>query len=111
MYGLNRMVQMVCMARQSMGFLRGTFPGHLISQFGNIPWTACSLDFAVPDFFLRGCLKSNVYPTFPHTIQELKDSIMEGIGRNNGALLQQVTQIFRQRLWQCINVMEIIWNK
>jgi hypothetical protein len=89
-------------ARQSMTFLRGMFPSRLISWFGDIPWPASSLDLTAPDFFLWGCLKSKVYATCPHSIQELKDCITEGIGAINGALLQRVMQNFRQRLWQCI---------
>jgi hypothetical protein len=43
-------------ARKSMTFLRGMFPGHLISLFGDIPSFSHSLfpDFTAPDFFLWG---------------------------------------------------------
>jgi hypothetical protein len=58
-------------ARQSMTFLRGMFPGRLISLFGDIPWPARSPDLTDPDFFLWGYLKSKVYATRPHSIQEL----------------------------------------
>jgi hypothetical protein len=77
-------------------------PGCLISRYGNIPWLAHSPDLAAPDFFLWGNLKSKVYATRPHSIQELKDCIMVGIGTINGALLQRVMQNFRQQLRQCI---------
>jgi hypothetical protein len=76
------------MARQSMTFLRGMFPGRLISQFSNIHWPACSPDLTAPDVFLWGYLKSKVYATCPHSSQELKDHITEGTGTINGALLQ-----------------------
>jgi hypothetical protein len=53
-------------------------------------------------FFLRGYLKSEVHSNRPHSIQELKDCIIEGTGTINGALLLQVMQNLRERLWQCI---------
>jgi hypothetical protein len=63
-----------------MTFLRGVF--------GYIPWPARSPDMTAPDFFLWGYLKSNVCAIRPHSIQELKDCIMEETGTINGALLQ-----------------------
>jgi hypothetical protein len=78
------------MARQSMTFLRGMFTGCLISRFGDIPWPAHSPDLTAPDLFLWAYLKSKVYATSPHSIQELKDRITEGTGTINGALLQRV---------------------
>jgi hypothetical protein len=80
------------MARQSMNFLRGMFPGCLILQFGDIPWPAHSADLTAPDFSLWGYLKSKVCTTCPHSIQELKDRITEGIGTINDALLQRALQ-------------------
>jgi hypothetical protein len=93
---------MAHMARQRMTFLRGMFPGCLISQSGNIPWPARSSGMTAQDFFLWGYLKSKVYTTRPHSIQQLKDRITEGIGTINGTLLQRVMQNFRQRLQQHI---------
>jgi hypothetical protein len=40
-----------------------------------------------PRLFSVGYLKSEVYATRPHSIQELKDRITEGIGTTDGALL------------------------
>jgi hypothetical protein len=84
-------------ARQSTTFQMGMFPGRLILRFGDIPWPARSPDLTAPDFFMWRYLKSKVYATRPHSIEELKDHITEGIGTINGALLQRVMQKFRQR--------------
>jgi hypothetical protein len=55
-----------------------------------------------PDFFLWGYHKSKLYAARPHSIQELKDRITEGIGTINGALLQRLMQNFIQQLRQSI---------
>jgi hypothetical protein len=61
-----------------------------------------SPDLIEPDIFMWVCFKSEVYATHPHCIHESKEHITEGTGMINGTLLQQVTQNFRQWLWQYI---------
>jgi hypothetical protein len=76
MYGFNRLVQM---AKKSMTFIGEMAPGCLISQFIVIPSEPYFPDLRAPDLVLWGYLKSKVNATQPHSTQQLKDCITEGI--------------------------------
>jgi hypothetical protein len=56
----------------STQILRTLFTGRLISHFGQITWPTRLSDHAVPDYFLWGCIKSNIYATHPASIVDLK---------------------------------------
>ncbi|XP_011860063.1 PREDICTED: uncharacterized protein LOC105557424 [Vollenhovia emeryi] len=62
-------------ARATMDILKETFPGCLISRFGDMHWPARSPDLTVPDFFVWGFLKSRVYASKPQTLAALKENI------------------------------------
>jgi len=67
-------------ANDSMTIVRNTFPGHLISRFGDVPWPPRSPDLSTCDFFLGGgCLKSRVYAHKPRTLNDLKEAIRQEI--------------------------------
>jgi hypothetical protein len=88
-------------ARQSLTFPRGMFPGCLISWFGNIPCPPGSLSLTDTNFFLWGYFKLKVYATCPHSTQELKDCITEGIGTiNNYAEIQTAIMAMYQMSWR-----------
>ena len=55
-------------ARASMTAVRQTFPQHVISSFGDVPWPPRSPDLSACDFFLWGYLKSKEY-TFENLVQ------------------------------------------
>jgi hypothetical protein len=55
-----------------MTVVRELFPGHVISQRGDLPWPARSPDFSVCDYFLWGYLRVKVLMNRPCTVHELK---------------------------------------
>ena len=59
-------------AQISIRVLSTVFPGRLISRFEYITWPARSPDFAVPDYFFWGCVKSKVYESRPVNIDDVK---------------------------------------
>uniref|UniRef100_A0A1Y1JZD5 DUF4817 domain-containing protein n=1 Tax=Photinus pyralis TaxID=7054 RepID=A0A1Y1JZD5_PHOPY len=89
-------------ARRVMEFLRGRFPGRLISLRGDLDWPARSPDLAPCDFFLWGYLKSKVYNDRPRTIEDLKNNIRANIAEIPVEMLGRVHENFRKRLDQCI---------
>ncbi|PSN53790.1 hypothetical protein C0J52_06219 [Blattella germanica] len=89
-------------ARNSMAFLRTEFMS-VISRFGDIPWPPHSPDLSIPDFFLWGYLKQNVYTRRLRTLQELKEAIIEEVATIDRDLLQKVFGSFRKRLQECMD--------
>jgi hypothetical protein len=66
--------------RDSMSAVRNFFPNHVISRYGDIIWPARSPDLSACDFFLWGCLKSQVFKApAPHIFQELKHQIQQEV--------------------------------
>lgn len=86
----------------SMAVMRSLFPNRLISRFGDVSWPPRSPDLSTCDFFLWGLLKSCVYETEHHTLDELKEAIRQQITKINGDLLESVENDFHKRLKHCI---------
>ena len=59
-------------ARETIQLLHQSFPGRVISRFGDQNWPRRSCDLTPLDFFLWGFLKSMVYANKPTTTQALK---------------------------------------
>jgi len=74
------------------------FPQHIVSRFGDVPWSPCSPDLSACDFFLWGYLKSKVYVQKPRTVVDLKVSIREEIETVPQEMLVNVMQNFEERL-------------
>jgi hypothetical protein len=90
-------------ARDSMAAVRNLFPNHVISRYGDITWPARSPNFSACDFFLWGCLKSQVFKApAPHTVQELKHRIQQEVKRIPVETLQRVMSDVRKRLTECL---------
>ena len=85
---------------QSMNGLRQSFPGRLISRFGDIHWPARSPDLAATDFFLWGHLKRKVFVTRPQTLSRPKGSgrLREAVQNIPMDMLHLVMQAFVLRL-------------
>ncbi|CAD6992202.1 unnamed protein product [Ceratitis capitata] len=62
-------------ARVTIDLLRGEFGEHFISRSGPLNWPPRSRDIKPLDYFLWGCVKSNVYADKPAAIDVLEDSI------------------------------------
>jgi hypothetical protein len=103
-------------ARNSMAVVRGMFPQHAISRFGDSEWPPRSPDLSPCDFFLWGYLKEKVYAHRPHTIQELKDYIREEIQGIPVNMLRKVMDNVRQHAEMCVisngaHLSDIIFQK
>ena len=85
-----------------MTIARNMFPGHLISRFGDVPWSSRSPDLSTCDFFLWGYLKSRVYAHKPCTLNDLKVAIRQEICPIDRQLLDRVMDDFKKRLENCI---------
>jgi hypothetical protein len=59
-------------AQISVKVPRTVFPGKLISRFGDITWFVSSPDLAVQNYFLWGCVTSEVNETYPAKTDDLK---------------------------------------
>jgi hypothetical protein len=102
-------------AQNSMAVVRGMFPQHGISRFGDVEWPPRSPDLSACDFFLCFYLKK-VFAHQPFTLQELKDCIqveIQGIPVN---MLRKVMDIVRQRAEMCltsngVHLSDIIFKK
>jgi len=77
-------------------------PGHLISRFGDVPWSPRSPDLSTCDFFLWGYLKSHVYTHKPRTLNDLKEAIHQEIRPIDRQLLARVMDDFKKKLENCI---------
>jgi len=77
-----------------MGTVRNMFPGHLISRFGDVSWSPCSLDLSTCDFFLCRYLKSRVYTHKLRTLNDLKEAIRQEIRPIDRQLLARVMDDF-----------------
>jgi len=86
-----------------MTIVRNMFPGHLISRFGDVPWSLRSPDLSTCDFFLWGNLKSHVYTHKPHTTNDLKEAIRQEIRPIDRQLLAHVMDdLKKKKLENCI---------
>ena len=85
-------------ANESITIVRNMFPGHLISRFGDVPWTPRSPDLSTCDFFLWGYLKSRVYAHKPRTLNDLKEAIHQEIRPTDRQLLARVMDDFKKSL-------------
>jgi hypothetical protein len=78
----------------SYGKARHESPSRNVSRMPDFKIWKHSLASKIPrpdshtDFSLWGHLKSKVYVTCPRPIYKLKDCIIKGTGRNDGALLE-----------------------
>jgi len=62
-------------ARKKIQLLHETFPGRVISRFGDQNWPHRSCDLPPLDFYLWGFFKSKVYVNKLTTVRELQEEI------------------------------------
>jgi len=91
-------------SRRSFSLLREMFPGHVISLRGDIGWPPRSQDLTPCDFLLWGYLKAKVYEQRPVTLEPLKEAIRQEVAAITPQMTLKVTDNYRQRLYQCINI-------
>ncbi|XP_011882183.1 PREDICTED: uncharacterized protein LOC105569928 [Vollenhovia emeryi] len=90
-------------ARATMDILKETFPGRLISHFGDMHWPARSPDLTVPDFFLWGFLKSRVYANKPQALAALKENIRHEAANISPDVLKKAMENAIKRAQMVIN--------
>ncbi|KAK0166333.1 hypothetical protein PV328_004759 [Microctonus aethiopoides] len=88
-------------ARETIQLLHGSFPGRVISRFGDRNWPPRSCDLTPLDFFLWGFLKSKVYANKPTTIHALKEEIKRCIKDIQPHLCRTVIEDFNKRVRMC----------
>jgi hypothetical protein len=90
-------------ATASMAVVWEMFPGHVISQCGDLlPWPARSPDLRVCDYLLWGYLKEKVFINRPCTVHELKVAIEHEIAAIPPDMVRCSVNNFKTRLQECI---------
>lgn len=82
-------------------YLDEAFPQRWIGRRGPIEWPARSPDLNPLDFFLWGYLKSKVYVTKPHDLEDLKAKLRHEIRQITPQMLHNVKNGFYHRLGLC----------
>ena len=86
-----------------MAWLQERFGDHLISGGTDFPYPARSPDLTLPDFFLWGFLKDNVFrQPLPRDLPELRDKITNIINSVSIQTCHNVTKNLQQRLHLCL---------
>lgn len=89
-------------ARETLQLLHETFPGRVLSRFGDQNWPPRSCDLTPLDFFLWGYLKSQVYVNKPTTTRALKEEIQRCINEIQPHLCRTVMENFDKRVRMCM---------
>ena len=99
-----------------MEILRQTFPGRLISKFGDVEWPARSPDLSPLHYFLWGYLKEKVYHNKSTNITQLKGAIEEEIQSIGQEMVTRAMNNLRHREEICVrsggqHLKDIIFKK
>ena len=86
--------------------LNQTFPQRLFGRRGSIEWPSHSPDLTPMDFFFWGVVKNKVYERNPHTVDELKEYILEAFIEIDADqdLCRAVCHNVLERFEECCNV-------
>lgn len=98
------------LARHSLDIL---FPGQWIGRVGPYLWPPRSPDLNPLDLFLWGHLKTLVYETPVHDVEDLQDLIIDGCNviQATPQIFQRVRNSLRKRVETCVIVGAIISSK
>ena len=92
----------------SLRYLRGQFPGRVMSKRGGWPWAPRSPDLAVCDFFLWGYLKQKMWNVpindQPQNLRELREAIRRECGNLERQMIQRAFDGMVSRARHCIEV-------
>lgn len=97
------MGQLLILHVASMAVLRELSPGKLISQFGDVPWSARSPDLTWCYCWLWGYLKS-MFISKPRTIPKLKQCIRNEIADIPQVIIRKVTANMQKRWEACVDM-------
>lgn len=79
-------------------YLNNVFPNRWIGRRGAIEWPARSPDLSPLDYFAWGHIKENVYKTKPQCINDLRNRIVEEIGKVPRESILRAVSHFYNRL-------------
>jgi hypothetical protein len=82
-------------AWESLKCFSAMIPVHQILLLGGIAWPPNSPGLTAPDFFLRGCLKSEVYDCNLRTIMEIKEDINDKIKAISAVFFLKMIENFK----------------
>jgi hypothetical protein len=92
-------------ARVVRDWLTATFPNRWMGRGSpNMPWPPRSPDLSMCDFFLWGYIKSVVYRSRLHSIEELKVAITQAFQTVTPEMRQKAALDYRRRIQQCIKM-------
>lgn len=91
----------------TMQYLRGQFPGRVMSKRGDLPWPPRSPDLTVCDFFLWGYLKHRIW-NVPHdqqpkNLEQLRAAIVTECRNIDHQIIQRSFDTMVTRARRCIN--------
>ena len=90
-------------ARRVLNFLGATFPAKVISKKGEVLWPPRSRNLTVPDYWLWGHLKNEVYRRPVHSLGQLKRRIREAAGRVPHSMMKAAYDNLPYRLRACLH--------
>ena len=95
-------------SNQSMNYLRGKFPGKLISKRGDFPWPPRSPDLTILDFFFWGYIKHKIWNVprnqQPTNLNQLQAAIVRECRALQRAVIISAFPAMVRRCEMCINV-------
>ena len=94
-------------SNRSINYLRERFQGRLISRRGDILWPPRSPDLAVPDFFLWGYIKQEIWKVprnqQPASWRQLRAAITRECRNIPRNVIQNAFHAVIQKCQKCIN--------
>ena len=95
-------------SNRSINYLRGQFPGKVLSGRGDQDWPARSPDLTVCDFFLWGYLKHQIWSQDvaqqPINLRQLKAAIVAQCRNLNPVMIRDAFEGMANRARRCLNV-------
>ena len=88
-------------ANETIQLPHETFPGCVLSHFGDQNWPSRSCDLTPLDFFLWGYLKSKIYVNNPTTTRALQEEIKRCINEIQPQLYRKVMKNFDETVRMC----------
>ena len=85
-------------------WLDEVFPHKWIGRRGPIEWTPRSPDLTPLDFYLWGFVKTNVYASKVHTLEDLETRIIDAVRSISQTTLQNTLDETVRRWMKCVEV-------
>lgn len=89
-------------AASTLALLKSFFPGKVLSKGGSVMWPPRSPDLTLPDFFLWGLIKAQVYGSRVPSLAVLKRRIRAALNAVPSATLKAALDVLPLRARACI---------